>query len=154
MLTRGFMLDTSAINRIHDWEQCEWSLRGQLYVTAIQLQEIAQTRDPERRSSLLAAYRSLRLTVIRPMGLVMVPEFFGFASCYPRDLTQSDEDYPRPIGRAMTHIAAAMGSKLEKHYRDALIAEAALNTNLTLVTADRRQARVGREFGAHIEEIP
>ena len=154
MLTRGFMLDTSAINRIHDWEQCEWSLRGPLYVTEVQLQEIAQTRDPERRASLLAAYRSLRLTVIRPMGLVMVPEFFGFASYYPRGLTQSDEDYPRPIGRAMTHIAAAMGSKLEKHYPDALIAEAALNTNLTLVTADRRQARVGREFGAHVEEIP
>jgi len=153
MLTRGFMLDTSALNRIHDWRQCEWSLRGSLYVTEIQLQEIAQTRNPDRRASLLEAYRSLRLIVIRPMGLVMVPEFFGFANYYRRGLTQS-KDYPRFLDNTMPHIASAMGSKVEKHYPDALIAETALNTNLTLVTADRRQARVGRDFGTHVEEIP
>ena len=154
MFTRGFMLDTSAINRIHDWQQCEWSLRGPLYVTEIQLQEIVQTSNPVRRASLLAAYRSLRFIVIRPMGLVFIPEFFGFTSYYPRGLTLPDEDVPRPIGNTMAHIAAAMGSRMEKHYPDALIAETALNTNLTLVTADRRQAKVGRWFGTHVEEIP
>jgi predicted nucleic acid-binding protein len=153
MLTRGFMLDTSALNRIHDWRQCEWSLRGLLYVTEIQLQEIAQTRNRDRRASLLEAYRSLRLIVIRPMGLVMVPEFFGFANYHRRGLTQC-EDYPWFLDNTMPHIASAMGSKAEKHYPDALIAETALNTNLTLVTADRRQARVGRDFGTHVEEIP
>jgi hypothetical protein len=43
MFTRGFMLDTSAINRVHDWRECPWSLRGPLYVTDIQLQEISRT---------------------------------------------------------------------------------------------------------------
>jgi hypothetical protein len=50
MFTRGFMLDTSAINRVHDGLGCEWSLRGPLYVTDIQLQEIAQTRAPLAQS--------------------------------------------------------------------------------------------------------
>lgn len=154
MLTRGFMLDTSAINRIHDWQQCEWGLRGPLYVTEIQFQEIAQTRDPGRRASLLRAYQSLRLTVIRPVGLVFAPEFFGFASYFPRGFTHADEDYPRPIGSVMPHIAAAMGARAEKHYPDALIAGTALNTNLTLVTADRRQPEVARRFGVYVEEIP
>jgi hypothetical protein len=80
MSTRSFMLDTSAINCIHDGLGCEWSLRGQLYVTDIQLQEIAQTRDLKRRDSLLLAFFSLRPTIIRPIGRVFVPEFFGSRS--------------------------------------------------------------------------
>jgi len=36
VFTRGFMLDTSAINRIRDRQECPWSLRGPLYVTDIQ----------------------------------------------------------------------------------------------------------------------
>ena len=112
MFTRGFMLDTSAINRIHDWQQCPWSLRGPLYVTDIQLQELSHTPDPDRRASLLS------------------------------------------LGRVMPLIAASMGLRVEKYFPDALIAEAALTSNLTLVTADRRLAKVGRSFGAHVEEIP
>jgi predicted nucleic acid-binding protein len=88
------------------------------------------------------------------MGLVFVPEFFGFASYAPRDFSLPDEDYPRPIGRVMPHIAAAMGgARVEKHHADAPIAETALNTNLTLVTADGRLTRIGRSFGVPVEEI-
>jgi hypothetical protein len=154
MFTRGFMLDTSAINRIHDWQQCEWSLRGPLYVTDIQLQEIARTRDPGRRASLLGAFMSLRPTVLRPRGRVFVPEFFGFPDYFEGGFGMPDEDYGLSLGRAMPLIAASMGRRAERFFPDALIAEAALTSNLTLVTADRRLARVGREFGAHVEEIP
>jgi hypothetical protein len=48
MVNRGFMLNTSPINRIHDWQQCPWSLRRPLYVTDIQLQELSRTPDPDR----------------------------------------------------------------------------------------------------------
>lgn len=153
MFTRGFMLDTSAINRIHDGMDCEWSLRGPLYVTDIQLQEIGATRDPRRRDSLLRAFVSLRPTVIRPSGLVFVPEYFGFTSYCDAGFALTDEDYPRPVGRIMPHIAAALGSRIETQFRDALIAEAALQSGLTLVTADRKLARVARSFGAPVEEI-
>jgi len=54
----------------------------------------------------------------------------------------------------MPQIAASMGPRVEKYFPDALIAEAALTSNLTLVTADRPLARVARSFGAHLEEIP
>ena len=148
------MLDTSAINRIHDWQQCPWSLRGPLYVTDIQLQEIAQTRNPDRRTSLMAAFMSLRPTVVRPTSRVFDPEFFGFSSFSNDGFTLTDEDYGLSLGRVMPLIAASIGSRVEKHFPDALIAEAALTSNLTLVTADRRLAKVGRSFGAHVEEIP
>ena len=154
MFTRGFMLDTSAINRIHDGMGCPWSLRGPLYVTDIQLQEIAQTRNPDRRASLMAAFMSLRPTVVRPRGRVFDPEFFGFSSFCDDGFPLADEDYGLSLGRAMPLIAASMGSRVEKYFPDALIAEAALTSNLTLVTADRRLAKVGRSFGAHVEEIP
>jgi hypothetical protein len=153
MFTRGFMLDTSAINRVHDGLGCEWSLRGPLYVTDIQLQEIAQTRAPDRRTSLLAAFMSLRPTVVRPRGRVFVPEFFGFSSFFTGGFTLADEDYPLSLGRVMPQIAASMGSRFVKYFPDALIAEAALTSNLTLVTADRRLAKAARSFGAHVEEI-
>lgn len=153
MFTRGFMLDTSAINRIHDAGQCEWSLRGPLYVTDIQLQELSQTRNAARRASLIAAFMSLRPTVIRPAGRVFVPEFFGFQDFCGDGFMLGDEDYPLSLGRVMPHIAASMGQRPERYFPDALIAEAALTSNLTLVTADRRLAKVGRTFGAHVEEI-
>jgi predicted nucleic acid-binding protein len=53
----------------------------------------------------------------------------------------------------MPHIAGSLGSRIEKQYPDALIAEASLAGNLTLVTADRKLAKVARSFGAHVEEI-
>jgi predicted nucleic acid-binding protein len=53
----------------------------------------------------------------------------------------------------MPYIAAALGSNIEKQFRDALIADAALTGDLTLVTADRKLARVARSFDASVEEI-
>jgi hypothetical protein len=150
MFTRGFMLDTSAINRIQDGTGCEWSLRGPLYVTDIQLQEIAQTPDPGRRGSLIAAFMSLRPIIVRPFGRAFVPGFFGFSSFCQDGFALDNEDYP---GRVMPLIAATMGSRVEKYFPDALIAEVALTSNLTLVTADRRLAKVGRSFGVYVEEI-
>ena len=153
MFTHGFMLDTSAINRIHDGLGCVWSLRGSLYVTDIQLQEISQTPNRERRDSLLGAFFSLRPTVIRPLGVFFVPEHFGFSSYCDLGFALSREDYPLPIGRIMPHIAEALGSRIEKHSRDGLIAEAALTRELTLVTADRKLGKVASSFGARVEQI-
>lgn len=150
----GFMLDTSAINRIHDWQQCEWSLRGSLCVTDIQLQELARAHDPDRCESLLRAFMSLRPTVLRLQGRVFVPEYFGLPDFFEGGYGLPEEDYGLSLGRVMPLIAASMGRRVERHFSDALIAEAALTSNLTLVTADRRLARAGRQFGADVEEIP
>jgi predicted nucleic acid-binding protein len=153
MFTKGFMLDTCAINRIHDGLDCEWSLRGPLYVTDIQLQEIAQTRDRGRRESLMQAFFSLRPTVIRPQGLIFDADFFGFSTYCVEGPFLSAEDYARPIGRIMPFIAAALGSRIERQFRDALIGEAALRNSLTLVTSDRKLGKVASSFGARVEVI-
>jgi hypothetical protein len=129
MFTGGFMLDTSAINRIRDGLNCEWSVRGPLCVTDIRLQEIGATHDPRRRDSLLQAFFSLRPTIIRPSGLRFIPEYFDFSSC-DAGFALTDEDYPLPIGRIMPHVAAVLGSRIEKQFRDALIADAALKSKM------------------------
>ena len=67
MLTRGFMLNTSAINRIYDWQQCPWSLRGPLYVTDIQLQELSRTPGPDRRA-FSASRQAIRSRAARNSG--------------------------------------------------------------------------------------
>lgn len=154
MVTSGFMLDTSAINRIHDWQQCPWSLRGPIYVTDIQLLELSRTPDPDRRASLLVALMSLRPTVVRPRSRVFDPGFFAFSEFFNDGFTLGDEDYSLSLGRVMPLISASMGPRVAKYFPDALIAEAALTSNLTLVTADRRLAKISRSFGAHVEEVP
>ncbi len=48
------MLDTCVINRILDGQIGNvWSLRGKIFVTDIQLQEVIDTKNPSRRNYLL-----------------------------------------------------------------------------------------------------
>lgn len=65
---RGFMLDTCTINRIHDQEvgAHELTFRGRIYVTDIQMQEIAHTQEPGRlRDALIAeSTRAYGLTLV------------------------------------------------------------------------------------------
>ena len=58
------------------------------------------------------------------------------------------------VAVAALEVLFRLNSLVGAKVRGALITEAALTSNLTLVTADRRLAKVGRSFGAHVEEIP
>jgi hypothetical protein len=65
-----FMLDTCAINRIFDGSAGnEWSLRGDIFVTDIQLHKILDTANPIRRDYLFSRLIDLRPKVIRPRDM-------------------------------------------------------------------------------------
>ncbi|MGC2460109.1 MAG: PIN domain-containing protein [Steroidobacteraceae bacterium] len=147
LLTRGFMLDTSTINWILDQEVSagDWTLRGPVVVTDVQLLELMQTPLPERRESLLGVLSILRPSVILPDALAPMAYDFG--------LGLEEETYQRSLGRQARLMAAALGDRFERNFRDALIAEAALANALTLVTADAKLARMARSFGIGVEAI-
>ena len=130
LFTRGFMLDTSTINWILDQKVSagDWTLRGPVFVTDVQLLELMQTPLPERRESLAGVLSILRPSVIRPDALASMAYDFG--------LGREEETYQRSLGRQAPLMAAALGGRFERNFRDALIAEAALANALTLVTAD------------------
>ena len=67
-------------------------------------------------TSLLAAFMSLRPTVVRPLGRTFDLEFFGFSEFFDGGFTLGDEDYSLSLGRVMPLIAASMGSRVEKYF--------------------------------------
>ncbi len=142
----AFLLDTSAVNCI-----CDGVARADdfwpFYITDLVLLELSRTRDPARRTDLLAV-----LTGRLGPGGILRSE--GSAS---RDdvecqwgLDDSYHEDPLPLGRPFPLILRAIGSSHTQHWRDAFIAQAALTNDLTLVTADRAQARAARQFGAAV----
>jgi predicted nucleic acid-binding protein len=152
------MLDTCTINRIHDQEvdAHEWTFRGRIYVTDIQMQEIAHTQEPGRHRTLLTALFSLRPSVIRPG----VPPMHTNACQAGYDYWYDDCDYVNSYelsyGRLVPPMAAMLGHnprKLQNRLRDALIAESTRAYGLTLVTSDRRLAKMARSFGIPVEAI-
>jgi predicted nucleic acid-binding protein len=147
LFTRGFMLDTSTINWILDQKVSagDWTLRGPVFVTDVQLLELMQTPLPERRESLMGLLSILRPSVIRPDALAPMAYDFG--------LGLEEETYQRSLGRQAPLMAAAPGGRFERNFRDALIAEAALANAPALVTADAELARMARSFGIGVEAI-
>ena len=153
----AFMLDTSTINRIlDDHVGNEWSLRGDIFVTDIQLQEILDTRDPDRRSFLFSGLMNLRPNVIRPRDMFQLydgsGEDFDTGERLPR-LTIPEVYYasvPLAFGRMVPLIAGRLPAnrkRPENPLRDSFIAEAAFLGGMTLVTADRNLAAEARVFG-------
>ena len=157
-----FMLDTSAINWILDGKaHNEWPLRGRNFVTDIQLQEVLDTRNDERRGYLFNGLLALKLNVIRPSEMRQLFDqgqnfdtgerfVLGMATVWHRS------SFPPSFGNYVSVIAAEL--PFNKHrpanpLRDGFIAETALLNGMTLVTADRRLAAVARFFGVVVEEI-
>jgi hypothetical protein len=154
-----FLFDTCAINCILKREvENGWSLRGDCYVTDIQLQEILETRNPSRRRFLLTGLMNLRLTVIRPTDTYF-PYDCGenFDSDHRIPGTFAEAQYPEmSLGRLVPVIARGLPpnqKKPQNPLRDAFLAEAALLNGLILVTADKDLAARARTFGVHVELI-
>jgi rRNA-processing protein FCF1 len=142
----AFLLDTSAINRI-----CDGRARADawcpFYVTDVVLRELACTKDAVRRCSLFG-------TLQRNAGILRSE------STAPQDTEgqwgygpPDDAPLPLSIGRPFPLILRAIGVSYQQHWRDAFIVQAAMMNGLTLVTADRKQARAASEFGVPVEYI-
>jgi len=160
----AFMLDTSAINRILDGAVGnEWPLRGDIFVTDIQLQEILDTPDPNRRDFLFGGLMSLRPNVIRPGDMFQFydgsGDDFDTGERLPRGPIPEwyYASVPLSFGRIVPLIARRLPAnrkRPENPLRDGFIAEAALLGGMTLVTADRNLAAEAEIFGVLVELIP
>jgi predicted nucleic acid-binding protein len=158
-----FMLDTNVINRILDGEvENEWPLRGDIFVTDIQLQEILDTRDPNRRDFLFGGLKSLRPNVIRPRDMFQLydgsGDDFDTGDRLPRGAIPEwyYANVPLSFGRIVPLIARRLPANRKRPVnplRDGFIAEAALLGGMTLVTADRNLAAEAEMFGVHVERV-
>jgi hypothetical protein len=157
-----FMLDTSAINRVPDGETGnEWSLRGRNFVTDIQLQEILDTRDPARRDHLFYGLLALHPNVIRPTNMLQLLDCGRNFDTGERFMTGMATvwhtgSFPLSFGNIVPVIAAELPrnrKRPENPLRDGFIAEAALFSGMTLVTADARLAATAESLGVHFECI-
>lgn len=157
-----FMLDTNVLNRIIDGKLSnEWSLRGRTFVTDIQLQEVFDTSNDERRGCLFRGLLALQLNVIRPSD---VPQIFdrgqnfdtGERFMLGMGTVWHLGAFPLSFGNYVPVIADGLPPnkrRPENRLRDGFIAESALLNGMTLVTADQRLAAAARTFGALVEEI-
>ena len=155
----GFLYDTCAINCILDREvQNGWSLRGEGYITDLQMQEILETPNPRRRNFLFQGLMNLQLTVIRPAETWCSYDCGGNFDTGQRISSSMPEAYYPEMsrGRLVPLIARRLPANRKKPQnpmRDAFIAEAALLNELTLVTADKKLAARARKFGVQVELI-
>lgn len=144
----GYLLDTSAVNRICNGEvdADTWS---PFYITDLVLQELSRTRDHARRTHLLGMLRGR----LGPGGILR-SESPCVAFHEDADAFDSPYDaYSLSVGRSFPLILRSIGSSHRQHWRDAFIVQAAMMNGLTLVTADKDQAKGARRCGLTVEFI-
>ena len=144
----GFLLDTSAVNRICDGTVSadHWS---PAYITDVVLQEICRATDARRQSLLDVLLRRLG-----PGGILRSGQH---VTAHHDPIDQFDEpswsDPQLSLGRLFPPITRAVGTNFRKHAEDGFIAQVAIRHGLTLVTGDKKLAKAAREFGAKVEYI-
>lgn len=142
----GFLLGTSAVNRICDGTSAAW---WPVYTTELVLLELSRTPDAVRRHDLLAVL----LERLSPGGILRsdLPDAHHTAI--------NDVDIPFEVtpalslGRPFPLIIRPIGGNLRRHWEDGFIAQTAMRHGLTLVTAYRRLAKAARLFGVTVECI-
>lgn len=144
----GFLLDTSAVNRICDGAvgADRWS---PAYITDVVLQEICRATDDRRRALL-----DVLLRRIGPGGILRSGQHL---TAHHDPIDQFDEppwsDPQLSLGRLFPLITGAVGTNFRRHAEDGFIADVAIRHGLTLVTGDKKLAKVARQFGAKVEYI-
>jgi predicted nucleic acid-binding protein len=142
----GFLLDTSAVNRICDGAAVADLESRPVYITDLVLLELSRTRDAARREDLLAVLKRLG-----PGGILRGDDPLA---AHHTAIDDFDIPYDTPalsLGRPFPLITRAIGSNFQAHWRDGLIVQAAMMHGLTLVTADKKQAEAARMFGVSVE---
>jgi len=143
----SFLLDTSAVNRICDGAAIAGLASRPAYTTDVVLFELSRTRDTARRQELLEVIRRLG------RGGILRGEHPAAGYTPIDDFDTPYNDPTLSLGRPFPLITRAIGSNFYAHWRDGFIVQAAVMHGLTLVTADKRQAKAARTFGASVEYI-
>ncbi len=138
----GYIFDTNIFNRILDGQFDLNSISGEvkLFATHIELDEIRNTRNCERRSQLLSVFEAIDSKKIPTESAVWD------VSNWDEAKWTVDDNLYEPIVKALDAKNGGKGNNVQ----DALIAETAIRNNLTLVTEDGDLAIIARGNGGNV----
>src|SRR5258706_787597 len=155
-IASGYMCDTNVFNRILDGAIAPESLRGPLFATHIQRDEIGNTKDLGRRTALMAVFAEIVEPGVPTASFVLDESRLDEAclSSAVVSTTSAAWDVSRWNQARWTDgesFCQAMKSELDKlnrskpnNIRDALIAETSIRRSHILVTDDSDLASVTR----------
>lgn len=152
------MFDTCALNALLDAGidvGALWHLKGRVFVTHVQLDEINNTKDEEKRKALLDVFQEATTGSVPTESLVLGASKLGGAKLGGDQIVSTESAVwgVSKFGQSKwtSHVAlyAAIKEKLDKvnngkknNIQDALIAETAMKNKYILVTQDADLFRV------------
>ena len=137
----SFILDTNIFNQLADGIITSEDLpKGCSYVaTHVQLDEINNTKDSERRARLLLCFATMRPEIVPTESFVWGVARFGHSKLSDGVL----------YNKMRLELDSLNGSK-SNNVNDALIAEVAIKNNYTLITADSDLAEVVKDNSGQV----
>lgn len=135
-----YVLDTNIFNKLIDGIISVEQLPndGEFVASHIQVDEINNTTDKERRARLL-----LQFTQLRPQIMPTESAVWGVSRW-------NHAKWDVPAYEGLRHELDALNNGKPNNAHDALIAEVALTNGCTLLTADRHLVEVVKERGGKV----
>lgn len=139
MPSNKYVLDTNIFNRILDGRLSINDLPSgaEFFATHVQIEEINQTNDTERRALLFLIFAEIRPSIVSTESFALGVSRIGHAKISKRDnlakLVQMDLD--------------TLNGGKANNIKDALIAEVAAVHECVLLTADHHLAQVAKKHG-------
>jgi hypothetical protein len=138
----GYMFDTTEFNAVESGELALAVIAGQrLFATHVQLDELNQTPDKEKRVRLRAAFE-----VVAADNLPTESAVWGVSGWDQAKWTAEDGAFEAMRAR-LQGLDKAGRDRIVNQSRDILIAETTIKNNLVLVSGDWRLRKVTMEFG-------
>lgn len=140
----NYVLDTNIFNRVLDLKflLSELPIGSSFVATQVQLEELRQTSDPERRNALIDTFENIAPELVPPTFALDI----AGAGLDQGSFRQSD---------SATKFHADLEAIKPKfnNWHDALIAEVAILYGCGLVTADRVLATVAKRYGISVHLV-
>ena len=143
----NYMFDTNIFNRVLDGvvEIPKFSNKAKFYATHVQQDELKATSNSKRRKALTAVFENL-------IGNKKVP-----TASFVLDISRLDEanlgDEEDDLYSKIKEELDKLNKKRPSNIQDALIAEAAIKNQLTLVTTDNDLLVVTKSLGGKCANI-
>jgi predicted nucleic acid-binding protein len=144
-IDRPYMLDTNVFNDLFDEKISPASLGSRRWlVTGIQLNELGNTKNSERRAELLAMFEEVDPATVLSSSFAFGIEGAGFCQASWND---GSGKVKHMLQRLRELDAAKHKKRGLNQDRDVIIAETAIKNDAILVSRDENLRKVVTEFG-------
>ncbi len=142
---KNYMFDTNAFNRLCDEKVDILSLKkdNKFYVTHLQLDEIRNTKDKERRIALLKTFQELNSDKVATESAIWDVSRWDEAKW-------SDEANGNLYATLLKALEQKKPRDGERNIRDALMAETCIKNKFILVTDDNALLETANKLGCNI----